>query len=174
MIGSTLLVLIASGVAYAFLGGQTPFSSKDEPTTQQEINLDTPTDEQIDDGNDTKEETLNPDKTPTNNDNVPVESSTLLTITAKNQLKDTSQNMLQIRAQIDSVDSTGTCTLTLSDGTNSITRTAGVQPQATVSTCQGFNVDINTAGLKTGTWSIKLSYTAGDISGSASDTVTVK
>ena len=174
IVASLLLVLATGGIVYGLLGGPNPFSQKKEPSSNEtKVNLDEPSKEQTDDGNATKENTLNPEKTPSNND--PVSGSTTqMTITAKNQIKDADQSTLQLRAQIEVVDNKGTCTLTLSDGSNTISRSSNVQPLASVSTCQGFNIDVPSSGLKTGVWSVKISYVSGDINASVTDTVTVK
>jgi hypothetical protein len=71
-----------------------------------------------------------------------------------------------IRAIIDSVISSGTCTLTMT-GPNSkaYSATAPVQAMASSSTCQGFNVPM--ANLASGSWKITIAVTDGTHTGSA-------
>lgn len=170
-----IVILAGGGSAYAYFRSKTQSTknSTDSTKSESKVDLNPPTDEQNAAGNETKQNASDPDKTPVNN-NPSTNTSVTLSITSKNQVKDIDQNIVQIRAQIATVDNAGTCTLTLSDGTTTITRTAGVQALASVSTCQGFNIDVPTSRLKTGLWSIKISYASGNITGSISDTVTVK
>lgn len=78
----------------------------------------------------------------------------------------------QTRIQIDTVVNTGTCTLTLSKpGSADVVKTAGVQPLASTSTCQGF--DIPTSELSSGTWHMNLSYDSSDFTGVAQKDITI-
>jgi cytoskeletal protein RodZ len=71
-----------------------------------------------------------------------------------------------IRAVIDSVISPATCTLTMT-GPNGKTysATASVQPMASSSTCQGFNIPMTS--LMSGSWKITIVATDGANTGSA-------
>ena len=51
-----------------------------------------------------------------------------------------SSDKLIIRVNIDQYLSSGTCTLTLSDGTNQLTKTANLVPVASTSSCEGFDI----------------------------------
>lgn len=76
-----------------------------------------------------------------------------------------SSNALHIRSSIDTVSSSGTCSLKLENGAKVVTRDSDVQAMASSSTCKGF--DIPSSELGTGTWKITLTYTNGSMSGSA-------
>ena len=96
-------------------------------------------------------------------------SSVTVSITAANQ----NSGVLQIRSLIETVDSTGTCTLTLTkSGLPTVTKTAGVQALASSSTCQGFNVPVSE--LAKGTWNLNLLFENGTLKGEASKTVDIQ
>lgn len=81
---------------------------------------------------------------------------------------------LSVRSIIQTIDSSGTCTLVLSKpGSQGISNTASTQTMGSYTTCAGF--DIDTSGLARGDWSIKLTYSgsAGQ-SGTATKTVTLQ
>jgi len=84
-----------------------------------------------------------------------------VTITSANQ----SDTTLQVRSLIGAVVNTGSCTLTLSNGSRTGTKKSGVQPTANSSTCQGFNVPVSE--LSSGTWSMMISFTDSNLSGSS-------
>lgn len=96
-------------------------------------------------------------------------SDTAVSITAANQ----NGNTLQIRALISSIDSSGTCTLTISQsGRPNVTKTAPIQTLAHNSTCQGF--DISTSELTTGSWTITLTYDGAQTKGTATQEITIR
>ena len=78
----------------------------------------------------------------------------------------------QMRFQIDSPTTDGTCTLTLTKDSSTITKTAGVQALAKISTCQGF--DIPVSELSPGQWNVNLSYESSTLTGSTTSTITVQ
>lgn len=78
---------------------------------------------------------------------------------------------LQIRTQINTITSDGSCNLLLTNGTQNVTQTAGVQALATVSTCKGFNVPLSS--LSTGNWTAKVSFSNTTLSGSTAQQVTI-
>jgi hypothetical protein len=97
------------------------------------------------------------------------QKSVTITITSANQNGST----LQIRALIGAVENTGTCTLTLSQtGQQTITKTAGTQALASVSTCQGF--DIPTSELSTGVWHVTITYNSPALTGATTKDITIQ
>lgn len=80
----------------------------------------------------------------------------------------------QVRTVIDSVVSDGTCDLSLTNGTSTLNYTANVQPQASISTCQGFDIPINSTSLTPGAWNLKLTYNSNTLTGSLTSTINVK
>lgn len=97
-----------------------------------------------------------PNTPPTNDNNVKEQSNNTSTPQAAGDLiiSAAAQNegIVQIRALIGSVVGTGTCALTLSSGTNTVTRSVGIQALPSSSTCQGF--DIPVSELTPGVWDI--------------------
>jgi hypothetical protein len=81
-------------------------------------------------------------------------------------------SMYQMRFQIDAPTNEGTCTLTLTKGASTVTKTATVQALAKISTCQGFDVPVSE--LSTGQWTVSLSYESDTLTGSTTSTITVQ
>lgn len=90
----------------------------------------------------------------------------VMDITSVNKTSDT----LMVRSMIQKTTSTGTCTLT-AVGSNGATYTAsvGVQANASTSTCQGFNIPINS--LSPGTWKIIINFKDGSDTATATKEV---
>lgn len=95
-------------------------------------------------------------------------SSVGVTMTASAQ----NGSMYQMRFQIDSPTTDGTCTLTLTKGSSTVTKTANVQALAKISTCQGF--DIPVSELSPGQWGAHLSYESSTLTGSTTSTISVQ
>jgi len=135
-----------------------------------------PTPAQQDQGNKTKAQVAKPNATSGSDQPpapTPISGSTQqnigLTITAANQNGST----FQVRTVIDTVTNSGTCTLTMSQaGSTTVTRSANVQPLATTSTCQGF--DIPVSSLASGDWNLTVSFSNDSLVGSASKKVTIQ
>lgn len=72
---------------------------------------------------------------------------------------------LIIRVNIDQYLSSGSCTLRLSDGTNQLTFSANVLPEASTSTCEGFDVPVNSLAAFARPLSITIDIVSGDRSG---------
>lgn len=83
---------------------------------------------------------------------------------------------LSIRTLIADIESSGTCTLTLSKGSTKITTipSVGVQAGPSSSTCQGFDVSLSQYGIASGTWTITIDVTSGSTTSSATGTVAVQ
>jgi hypothetical protein len=173
------LVVIAGGLAtyvYAFNGNVFGWTaSKDDSSS---INLDEPTDEQKQAGDDIKKQNLeNEGKDSTGNTDTtetpetqpgPDKSKVSITITSSSA--DTTT--YRLRALISALESSGTCTLTLTKDQQTVTKTADIQPSATTSTCKGF--DIPVSELSAGQWNATLTYESDTLLGSASTSVTIK
>lgn len=92
-----------------------------------------------------------------------------MAITAANQ----NGSSLQIRVQIDAIENTGSCTLTLTkSGYSTVTKTASTQAYASISTCSGF--DIPTSELAPGLWQALITYDSSALSGSTTETITIR
>jgi len=167
-----VILLIAAGIAgYYYLqfskNNTSPNTTGTQDTTEKkvnDINLNNPTNEQVQAGKDTKKDTVNnstPD-TPT-----PSESSFNATITAANQ----NGSLLQVRTLIDTLSTKGTCELTLSQGSKVVVKTADIQASANSSTCKGFDVPVSE--LSSGDWKLSLKVTIGTQTSTATKTVPV-
>ncbi|MDN5275357.1 MAG: hypothetical protein JWN33_6 [Candidatus Saccharibacteria bacterium] len=182
-VGVTALIVLALLACsflyiYAFNGtffGWTPKSVSDEASS---INLNTPSAEQISDGNASKQNTIDnsSSKTGTGSDQPPAptpqptgKSVVAATITSVNE----SDTMLEIRTVIYSIQKDGTCTLSLTkQGTNTITLTVGAQSLPSSTTCKGF--DIPLSELESGTWEAMVVYENDAVRGEAKKAITIK
>ena len=63
---------------------------------------------------------------------------------------------VSIRSILQTIDSSGTCSVTLTKASKTLSRSSGTQSMGSYSTCSGF--DINTSDLSSGEWEIQLSY----------------
>lgn len=154
-------------IAYAYTFGN---NSSNEGTGSNKVNTSPPTREQLEAGEEAKRKTIENEldqKTPDDSDSTPQQLS--VSFTAVNQ----NGAVVSIRSLIaDIVSQSGTCTLTVTNGSNSTTKTAATQALANSSTCQGF--DIQTSELGAGTWNIQLSVTIDGRSGSTNTTLEVQ
>ena len=142
------------------------------------VNLDAPTDEQKQAGENTKDASLNSpeEQKPNNTNETPTpptptqgsKSTVGLTITAVNQ----NPPSLQIRSEIGAVTSEGTCTLTLTKGTKTITKTAEIQALPRISTCKGF--DIPLSELSSGQWNVALHFENNTLTADTTKQITVQ
>ncbi len=126
------------------------------------VNTDKPTSGEIKAGKDIKKETIiGSSGSDSAGSNTGAANPIAVTISAANQ----NGEVLQIRAFGDIVTNGGLCQLTLTKGSNSITKSAPTQAAANISTCQGF--DIPMSELSSGTWELKVIVSDGSRSGTA-------
>lgn len=78
---------------------------------------------------------------------------------------------LYIRNTIDGIYQQGSCKLTLTKGSRTVAKTAGIQALPQSSTCKGFNIP--TAELSNGIWNITITITINGKTGSATGSVEV-
>lgn len=165
-VGILLIAAIALTIYFLWPKNQSEnTSNSDTSTTQdQETNTTPPTQEQIDAGNNAKKETVensDPTTPPDTTASLPV------TITAANQ----NDSTFNIRVLIDELINSGTCTLKLTQGSSTVTKTASVQALPEAATCQGF--DIPVSELASGSWQLTITVTASNRSGSATQEITI-
>lgn len=169
---SALLVVlvIVSSLAYVYVfNGDILGWNNNDPS----VNLDKPTDEQVKSGiaiknESLKKDSINSDKTTDPSGQTDGSKKGVdISITAANQ----NDNILQIRGLVYAVDD-GLCTLTLSRDGQTVTKTAGTQAQASVSSCKGFDVPVSE--LSNGTWQMTLTYENEIMKGSVSQPVTIQ
>lgn len=165
-----LIFIVAGGVfAYNSLYNNTSGSS------QEEVNYDKPTSDQIEAGKEAKQKTIESSESENtsndpklNNSSTNSNNKSLETyITAASVEGET----LYLRNEISGIYSVGTCKLTLTKGSSTVTRTAGVQPLPKSSTCRGFNIPVSS--LSAGQWNIRLDVTIDDETASTDGVVDV-
>lgn len=176
LITSAVIVLMATGVVYAYTQNLGPF--KKDYSTQPA------SDDELSTGSDIKKRSLEnsgisssedkvspgsdplPEPTPGVDGNKPTVD---MEITAANQ----NGSILNIRTLIQTVSSTGTCNLSMqSQAGRTYTMTAEPQPQPSSTTCRGF--DIPVSELTPGAWTIRIDFENEEIYGSASKEVIIK
>ncbi len=78
---------------------------------------------------------------------------------------------LIIRTSINQALGSGTCQLTLSNSTKSISKTSNIAPNPSSSTCEGF--DITVSEISNGNWNISIVVTSGNRSGTLKGSVQI-
>lgn len=172
LILSLLLVVIIialSTYVFAFNGSIFGWQFKDNEGSERKngnspIDYNPPTQEQIDAGNDAKNQTIKENEGETSDPSDGLE----VTITAANQ----NTPNFQIRTLVSQLLTSGSCQLTMTKDTQTIFRTVNIQAASSSSTCQGF--DIPLTDLSAGIWNVKISVTSGTQSGVAERTVEIK
>lgn len=172
-----LLVVGTGTYLYAFKGslfGWSPFVNQKKTS---KIDYNPPTEEQKKTGQEIKSQSVASDSSKpgtVSNDNPPTpttqsngKSTVDVTITAANQNGVT----FQLRTLIGAVTSSGTCTLIMSKGATTVTKTASVQALARGSTCQGF--DIPMSELSSGNWQIELHFENDSLQGDIKQSKTI-
>lgn len=162
----TIVVIILLGAAAAsyFYMANTQQRSASTPETPNTTSLEPATKDQIEAGNSSKQQTVDGETKPgqSNSDKPAGGGPTIsVSITAANQ----NGSVVNIRALINELINSGTCSLKLTKGSSVITKTAAIQALASTATCQGF--DVATSELPAGTWHMVLTVSSGDRSGSA-------
>lgn len=169
-----LLVVIIGALAYAYKVRLWPFSSS-QSSTSKGIDYNAPTKEQSNATGSTKQsgsaETTGSDPSPEPTPSTtPGQKPTVnMTITAANETGGT----LYIRTLIETISSSGTCTLSMTGPNSSVySTTVGVQANPSTSTCQGFNVPVSS--LATGKWRIVINYSDSSVQASATKDISIQ
>lgn len=89
------------------------------------------------------------------------------TLTGVISYKSVVDGSLVIRTTINQMLGSGICSLTLSNGQKTVTRSSGIAQNPSSSTCEGFSVP--TAELGNGTWDIKIQVSSDSRTGTLSD-----
>jgi len=110
-------------------------------------------------------------KTPVNNQ--PVDEQTPAgTVNANITYTTQTSSSLRIGTLIETVTSTGSCTLTMTKGDKTFTQTVDIQALASSSTCKGFDVPL--ASLSSGLWDIKIDIILADKEAHLSNSITIQ
>ena len=169
------ILLIALAAGLYFLLVQINAKDSKSNTSTSSTNLDPATDEQKAAGDQAKDSTANSSDTSSNSSkNEDQSDPTASSSTVNVQTTASSQNgtTYQLRYLIDTVASDLTCTLTITNGSKSITKTSKTQALAQSSTCQGF--DISTSEISPGTWQATLVISGNKINGNTTNTIQVQ
>ena len=164
--GIALLVIGTGTAVYAFNSSTTNTSDKsneEKPPVENQQNYEKPTDEQIETGNNAKEDFI---------DRTEGEGSTSdvrVSITSIQQ----EQGVLSVRSLVETAQAQGECKLVVErSGQQSIEQTAELQSMGSYSVCKGF--DVPTGGMVKGEWKVTISYTLGTASVNDSRTVVIQ
>lgn len=152
--------------AYYLLSQDQKTESTEAPAIEEynrnDVDLNESSNEQQQAGEDIKKDSVDKDESQQN-------GSLSVSFTAVNQ----SDNSLQVRANISSLTSNGTCELSLTGPNGTVvTKSSGVQALASNSTCQGF--DIPLSELSKGSWTVKLKVTTNNVTGEVSQTTEIR
>ncbi len=170
IVSAFVLIVVALGVAYFYQSGDRTSIGpvKNNNSSDTRIDLEEPTSDQINAGNNSKKQVVENDLK--NNAKNSMQMSTQLTITSTNA----STSTLQIRVLIQDIVSDGTCSLKMTnDKTNAVVaQSADVQPLPGGAACKGFDVALDQ--LKDSTsWNIHVDYVGDKFSGETSKDITV-
>lgn len=129
------------------------------------INMDPPTEEEKKAGDEQKDKIVYEQQNPPK-----------ATDTASIVIVDASQynNAVEVRAFINNrIDQDGTCTVTFTKGSATVTRTRTATPDASTSQCGLFSIPTGEFAGK-GTWNLTVSYASGSAKGEAKTEVTLR
>lgn len=157
------VVIVGGWLTYAYAQKTWPFQNKiaEEPSqiNQDGINYSPPTDEEVKEGQDAKGDIVSGDRPPAisgDKDNTPVAIS----------FADMIDGNLEIRAFISSIiEGSGTCTARVSHAGTTVSGSAKAFVDASSSICRP--IRIPEAKLKTGEWSVIVTYSSVDAAGTS-------
>lgn len=93
------------------------------------------------------------------------------TLTGVISYKSVVDGSLVIRSTINQMLGSGTCSLTLSNGQRTVTRSSGIVQNPSSSTCEGFSVP--TSELGSGSWDINIQVASDNRTGTLSDSISL-
>ena len=159
-IAALAIIVVGGGVGAYYLTHKRNPAQLNSPASQQssssKINNEAPTITQKQTGDQQKQSII------TNDQQSTAPSALAISYTATNQ----SGSTVYVRSLIaNAITNNGSCSLTITSGSNTSIQTSGTQALADSSTCKGFNIPSNT--LPSGTWHLHLVVTIDSKSGSA-------
>lgn len=164
-----LILLIAGGTAY-YLYAKNNAAKQSESSSSNKadntVDYKTPTNNQVQAGNDSKKDFIDKQNTDTT---TPPSNNVNISITSDTQ----SGNIHQIRTMISAKNTDGSCTLAFSRaGQTTITQKAGVQVYPDYAICEGFDIDTST--LAKGDWTATINYIDSNSTGVVSKVISIK
>lgn len=171
-----LCLIVGASTWFLYFSRQTPTlqNTNEQSRGSNSVDYGDATDEQKKAGDEIKKQSIDADSDQTSSDSNKNNSQTT---TKKNvqvsitSLDTQSSTTAAIRAEIETVVNSGTCTLVLSkEGSPTITKTSNVQASANISGCGAFNI----SGIAKGTWSASVSFDNDTMSGLTTQKVTIQ
>ena len=141
--------------------------AQNEQLNEKDIDTDAPTDEEKQAGNQAKTNTIEENDQQASESPSPSTNPLQITMTANGQNGDT----YQLRYLLDNAITSGTCKLTLTKGTQTVTQEASVQVLGGSTTCAGFNIQMSS--LSSGDWKATTTVTSGDRTGTNTETISI-
>lgn len=136
-----------------------------QSTTDNSQNTQTP------DNNSTDTPPIGTGKTPVDNQPTNNKTTPSITVGASITYVQQTSTSLRIGTLVESVTSSGSCTVVLTKGDQTVTHTVGIQPMASSSTCKGFDIPI--IELPSGTWAINIDIKLSSQEAHLKDSVTI-
>ncbi len=164
VVGIAFVGIYVGALKKTLFGWPSEYAAREELNNKQ-ISTDTSTDEERQAGEQAKSDTITKDQqssetpSPTN----PIQ----ITLTANGQNGD----IYQLRYLVESSITNGTCKLTLTKGSQTITQEAAIQTLGGSSTCAGFNIAMSS--LSSGEWKATTTIVSGDRSGTSTETISI-
>lgn len=173
LLGSLAIVLLIIGLAFWYASANKLWFFAD---TNKSINYGPATEDEKKAGEDVKNSNAgeqnkptNPDQSPPTTPNNDGTNNVGVKITAANQDGMT----FYVRALIQTVTSSGTCTLTMAGPSNkAYSATAAVQALPSTTTCAGFNIPVSS--LAPGNWTVTVNFENSNLKGSVSQEVSIQ
>lgn len=165
-----IIALIVTGAAILVL--LFIFQKKDTPQTDG-VNLNPPTKEEQQDAQNTKLQTVDQDQEDkssgsANGSTANTSADLPVSISATNK----TDSLLQIRVVIDTLVSSGTCTIVLKNNT-SVQRMVDTTPLASTSTCKGFDIPLSDLSAGQWTYTVTVKDSQESRTGTATGTVSI-
>lgn len=160
-----LLALLTTGwLTYAYRQHTWPYSSpQSDNTSDSTINYSSPTNQEVDEGQDAKRRASD---SATNDGAPPSDASkdSKRSVSVGVSYAGVVDNKLEVRAFVDGViEGNGTCTAIMTNGSQSLSKSAPAFIDASSSICEPIQQD--TSGLTPGQWQVTVKYTSPDAQG---------
>ena len=151
-----VVLLLAAGAIFAYASSSWPFDSLSQTKDSQ-----TETTSPLGTPQETTPEDKDPVKAPSQYEGS--DPNTSASLTGFISYSSVMDGNLVIRITIDQAVSSGTCKLTLTKGSASVTKTSTIVANPSSSTCSGF--DVPTTELSSGVWDVQINITSEDKKG---------
>lgn len=167
IIAALVILLLGAGTYFALAWSNAPEPNRSSGT----INDPTPpTDEEKTSGDIKKDEIIEQQ----NNTSETGNTAKVVITDANTYAEPDGSSVVEVRAFISNrIDKTGTCTATITKGSEVVTRTKASTPDASTTQCGTFSFPRSEFN-ETGTWNVTVSYNSGSANGSAETRVEIR